>query len=49
MKFYVVKVPSANNVIFDRTTLTELRAVISIQRLKMKFLIEFGIGVVSGC
>lgn len=49
VKFYVVKVSLAYNAILRRTTLTALRAVTSIPHLKMKFPIENGIEVVSGC
>lgn len=49
VKLYVVKVPSAYNMIFGRTTLTALKAVTSIPYLKMKFPTENGIWIVSGC
>lgn len=49
VKFYAVKVLSAYNVIFERTTLTSLRVVTSISHLKMKFPIENGIRVINGC
>lgn len=48
VKFYVLKVPSAYNVIFDGTTLTALQTITSIPHLNMKFSTEFGIRVVVG-
>ncbi|KAL0444280.1 UNVERIFIED_CONTAM: hypothetical protein Slati_2150700 [Sesamum latifolium] len=48
LKFLVVDVPSAYNVILGRPTLTAFQAVISIYHMKIKFLTPGGVGEVQG-
>ncbi|KAL0405653.1 UNVERIFIED_CONTAM: hypothetical protein Slati_3879200 [Sesamum latifolium] len=47
LKFLVVDVPSAYNVIFGRPTLTAFQAVISIYHMKIKFPTPGGVGEVQ--
>ncbi|KAK3021741.1 hypothetical protein RJ639_046087 [Escallonia herrerae] len=48
LDFVVVHVPSAYNAILGRTTLNQLRAVVSTYHMKMKFPTENGVGEVKG-
>ncbi|KAK3025694.1 hypothetical protein RJ639_041699 [Escallonia herrerae] len=48
LDFVVVRVPSAYNAILGRTTLNQLRAVVSTYHMKMKFPTENGVGEVKG-
>jgi hypothetical protein len=48
VKFLVVDKPSAYNAIFGRTTLNELKVVMSTPHLSMKFPNAEGVGVVKG-
>ncbi|KAL0355958.1 UNVERIFIED_CONTAM: hypothetical protein Sradi_4042700 [Sesamum radiatum] len=48
LKFLVVDVPSAYNVIFDRPTLNIFQAVISMYHIKIKFPTLGGVGEVKG-
>ncbi|KAK3010982.1 hypothetical protein RJ639_011172 [Escallonia herrerae] len=48
LDFMVVRVPSAYNAILGRTTLNQLRAVVSTYHMKMKFPTENGVGEVKG-
>ncbi|KAL0444470.1 UNVERIFIED_CONTAM: hypothetical protein Slati_2169700 [Sesamum latifolium] len=48
LKFLVVDVPSAYNVILGRPTLTAFQAVISIYHMKIKFPTPGGVGEVQG-
>ncbi|KAK3023513.1 hypothetical protein RJ639_044779 [Escallonia herrerae] len=48
LDFMVMRVPSAYNAILGRTTLNQLRAVVSTYHMKMKFSTEHGIGEVKG-
>ncbi|KAL0448709.1 UNVERIFIED_CONTAM: hypothetical protein Slati_1427300 [Sesamum latifolium] len=48
LKFLVVDVPSAYNVILGRPTLTAFQAVISIYHMKIKFSTPGGVGEVQG-
>ncbi|KAK2997424.1 hypothetical protein RJ639_025059 [Escallonia herrerae] len=48
LDFVVVRVPSAYNAILGRTSLNQLRAVVSTYHMKMKFPTENGVGEVKG-
>ncbi|KAK3038251.1 hypothetical protein RJ639_030860 [Escallonia herrerae] len=48
LDFVVVRVPLAYNAILGRTTLNQLRAVVSTYHMKMKFPTENGVGEVKG-
>ncbi|KAL0401994.1 UNVERIFIED_CONTAM: hypothetical protein Slati_4229300 [Sesamum latifolium] len=48
LKFLIVDVPSAYNVILGRPTLTAFQAVISIYHMKIKFPTPGGVGEVQG-
>ncbi|KAK3032015.1 hypothetical protein RJ639_036389 [Escallonia herrerae] len=48
LDFVVVHVPSAYNMILGRTSLNQLRAVVSTYHMKMKFPTEHGVGEVKG-
>ncbi|KAK3026486.1 hypothetical protein RJ639_041783 [Escallonia herrerae] len=48
LDFVVVRVPSAYNAILGRTSLNQLKAVVSTYHMKMKFPTEHGIGEVKG-
>ena len=46
--FLLIDQPSAHNAIIGRTTLNELGAITSTPHLKMKFLMDHGVGEVKG-
>ncbi|KAK3016394.1 hypothetical protein RJ639_007372 [Escallonia herrerae] len=48
LDFVVVRIPSAYNAILGRTSLNQLRAVVSTYHMKMKFPTENGVGEVKG-
>ncbi|KAK3024809.1 hypothetical protein RJ639_044119 [Escallonia herrerae] len=48
LDFVVVRVPSAYNAILGRTSLNQLRVVVSTYHMKMKFPTENGVGEVKG-